>query len=140
VGGSRRRRIRGGAVEPSFGGTIGTAGALWTSTSTATPYSSATGAAIPDIYAGGGRRGLSVKAMKKALKKAGLKTTGKKAALTRRFKKIGRGMRGGAAENANGGSIPSPHAVGSYVGDGVAGLINLTDSSGSVPNTVVKSS
>jgi hypothetical protein len=75
--------------------------------------------------------------MKKALKKAGMKTTGKKAALTRRFKKIGRGMRGGAAENANAGSIPSPHAVGSYTGSGIGGMINLTDVGGSVPNQVV---
>jgi hypothetical protein len=35
----------------------------------------------------GGRRGVTVKALKKALKRAGLKTTGKKAALTRRAKK-----------------------------------------------------
>lgn len=35
----------------------------------------------------GGRRGLSVKTLKRALKKAGLKTTGRKAALTRRAKK-----------------------------------------------------
>ena len=126
---------------PSFGGTIGTAGAEWGSQSLANPYSSSTGAEIADPYSSkGGRRGLSVKAMKKALKKAGLKTSGKKAALTRRLKTIGRGMRGGASENANAGTIPSPHAVGSYVGDGVAGLINLTDSSGSVPTTVVKSS
>jgi hypothetical protein len=37
---------------------------------------------------GGGRRhGASVKTLKRAMKKAGLKTTGKKAALTRRAKK-----------------------------------------------------
>lgn len=35
----------------------------------------------------GGRRKMTVKAMKRMLKKAGLKTTGKKAALTRRVKK-----------------------------------------------------
>ena len=35
----------------------------------------------------GGKRRVTVKAMKRALKKAGLKTTGKKAALTRRVKK-----------------------------------------------------
>jgi hypothetical protein len=33
------------------------------------------------------RRGATVKSLKRALKKAGLKTTGKKAALTRRVKK-----------------------------------------------------
>ena len=37
--------------------------------------------------AGGRRRGMSVKTLKRALKKAGLKTSGRKAALTRRAKK-----------------------------------------------------
>lgn len=41
------------------------------------------------------RNGMSVKALKRALKKAGLKTTGKKAALTKRAKKAHL-MRGGA--------------------------------------------
>lgn len=47
----------------------------------------------------GGRRrtGASVKTLKKVLKKAGLKTTGRKAALTRRAKKA-RLMRGGDAK------------------------------------------
>ena len=51
-----------------------------------------------DTGMAGGRRhrGATVKAMKRALKKAGLKTTGKKAALTRRVKKahlkVGGGM------------------------------------------------
>lgn len=36
---------------------------------------------------GGGRRKVTAKALRRALKKAGLKTTGKKAALTRRVKK-----------------------------------------------------
>ena len=35
----------------------------------------------------GGRRGVTVKALKAVLKKNGLKTTGKKATLTRRVKK-----------------------------------------------------
>ena len=43
---------------------------------------------------GGKRRGVPVKTLKKLLKKAGLKTTGKKAALTRRAKKA-RLMKGG---------------------------------------------
>lgn len=38
---------------------------------------------------------ITVKAMKRALKKAGLKTTGKKAALTRRCKKAHLKLRGG---------------------------------------------
>jgi len=41
----------------------------------------------PQSVTGGKRRGVTVKAMKRALKSAGLKTTGKKAALTRRVKK-----------------------------------------------------
>lgn len=46
----------------------------------------------------GGRkvRGATIKQMKKMLKKAGLKTTGKKAALTRRAKKAHLKIRGGA--------------------------------------------
>jgi hypothetical protein len=48
----------------------------------------------------GGRRhrGTSVKTLKKMLKKAGLKTTGRKAALTRRAKKAHLKMRGGEDE------------------------------------------
>jgi hypothetical protein len=47
-----------------------------------------TGGVITPAQAGGRkRRGASVKTLKKMLKKAGLKTTGKKAALTRRAKK-----------------------------------------------------
>jgi hypothetical protein len=44
---------------------------------------------------GGKRRGVPVKTLKKLLKKAGLKTTGKKAALTRRAKKAKLVMKGG---------------------------------------------
>ena len=47
--------------------------------------------------AGGRRSGASVKTLKKVLKKAGLKVSGKKAALTRRAKKA-RLMRGGMAK------------------------------------------
>jgi hypothetical protein len=46
------------------------------------------------------RNGMSVKALKRALKKAGLKTTGKKAALTKRAKKA-RLMHGGAVEEVD---------------------------------------
>jgi hypothetical protein len=45
----------------------------------------------------GGRRGRTVKTLKRLLKKAGLKTSGRKAALTRRAKKA-RIVRGGAEE------------------------------------------
>ena len=44
----------------------------------------------------GGRRGASVKTLKRMLKKAGLKVSGKKATLTRRAKKAHLKMRGGA--------------------------------------------
>ena len=55
---------------------------------------------MPDLLSGaspikGGRRGVSVKTLKRMLKKAGLKTTGRKAALTRRAKKAHLKMRGG---------------------------------------------
>lgn len=48
---------------------------------------------------GGGRRGKSVKTLKKMLKKAGLKTSGKKAALTRRAKKARLTMGGGDGDD-----------------------------------------
>ncbi len=43
------------------------------------------------------RRGASVKTLKRVLKKAGLKTTGKKATLTRRAKKAHLKLKGGAS-------------------------------------------
>jgi len=69
----------------------------------------------------GGRkvRGATVKQMKKMLKKAGLKTTGKKAALTRRAKKAHLKIRGGAGgpvvegpATQAGGAVLSPAPVG----------------------------
>jgi len=48
-----------------------------------------------DSMKGGKRRGVPVKTLKKLLKKAGLKTTGKKAALTRRAKKAKLVKKGG---------------------------------------------
>lgn len=125
----RHKRMRGGAVEPGFTGTIGTAGPIWTGSSTATPYSSESGAAIPDIYSGGRRKGMSVKSMKKLLKKAGMKTTGKKAALTRRLKKAGMKMKGGGA-----GEISSAPVYGAFTGQGTAGLLTLQQ--GSQPQNV----
>lgn len=50
--------------------------------------------------AGGKRHGVSVKKLKRVLKKAGLKTTGKKATLTRRAKKAHLKLRGGATDVA----------------------------------------
>ena len=50
----------------------------------------------------GGRRGLPVKTLKRFLKKAGLKTSGKKAALTRRAKKAGLRIGGGMMDKVMG--------------------------------------
>lgn len=49
---------------------------------------------------GGKRRGVPVKTLKKILKKAGLKTTGKKAALTRRAKQAKLVKKGGNVDPA----------------------------------------
>jgi len=54
-----------------------------------------TPAGAEDSMKGGKRRGVPVKTLKKLLKKAGLKTSGKKAALTRRAKKAKLMMKGG---------------------------------------------
>jgi hypothetical protein len=56
------------------------------------PFNSA---GAEDSMKGGKRRGVPVKTLKKLLKKAGLKTSGKKAALTRRAKKAKLMMKGG---------------------------------------------
>jgi len=56
------------------------------------PFNSA---GAEDPMKGGKRRGVPVKTLKKLLKKAGLKTSGKKAALTRRAKKAKLMMKGG---------------------------------------------
>jgi hypothetical protein len=57
-----------------------------------------------EMKQGGGRRsrGASVKQMKRMLKKAGLKTTGRKAALTRRAKKAHLKLRGGEVVGSDG--------------------------------------
>jgi len=79
-----------------------------------------------DVEAGetkmmGGRkvRGATAKQLKKMLKKAGLKTTGRKAALTRRAKKAHLKIRGGAngevvegPASMKGGAAITPAAVG----------------------------
>ena len=52
-------------------------------------------AAYGGSQAGGRRHHVTVKKLKKALKKAGLKTTGKRSTLTRRAKKAHLKMRGG---------------------------------------------
>ena len=50
----------------------------------------------------GGRRGASVKALKRTLKKAGLKVSGKKATLRARAKKAHLKVKGGAGEEMEG--------------------------------------
>lgn len=77
---------------------------------------------------------ITVKAMKRALKKAGLKTTGKKAALTRRCKKAHLKMRGGIDEGRSDADV----ALGlddpfSYVQSPDAGLSNKTPAAASAP-------
>ena len=126
------RKMKGGAVEPGFSGTIGTAGPVWSGTSTATPYSSATGGAIPDPYSsqsGGRRRGMSMKTMKRMLKKNGLKVSGRKSTLTKRMKKA-RLMKGGAAQY-----LPAKASAG-FVGTGERGLANAVDVGTPMPNGV----
>lgn len=65
---------------------------------------------LGDSQAGGRRRGASVKTLKRALKKAGLKTTGRKAALTRRAKKAH--LKFGGAEETEKMVAPAPPAGG----------------------------
>jgi len=57
---------------------------------------------------GGKRRGVPVKTLKKILKKAGLKTTGKKAALTRRAKQAKLVKKGG---NGDEGMMVNPTKI-----------------------------
>ena len=49
------------------------------------------------VAMGGKRRGVTVKKLKKALKKAGLKTTGKKSTLRQRAKKAHLKLKGGGS-------------------------------------------
>ena len=76
---------------------------------------------VPGVAAGevemkGGRRtrGATAKALKKMLKKAGLKTTGRKAALTRRAKKAHLKIVGGenGAVMKDGETLETPPAMG----------------------------
>lgn len=143
AGGRHTRKHKRGMKGGNFYGAVadpslGTAGLGW---GAVTNNGASTTGEIPksDItpqLGGRKRRGLTAKAMKKLLKKAGMKTTGKKAALTRRLKKA-KMMRGGASENAQANMIPSPHASAGYTGNGVAGLINVQDVAGGVSNQVM---
>ena len=91
------------------------------SDSVAPTASSGSDGAAPVGMEGGRRRrsGVSVKTLKKILKKNGLKTTGRKAALTRRAKKAHLKIRGGAGGEVikgtaamAGGAALTPHPVG----------------------------
>lgn len=119
---TRKHKLRGGNfVGATADPALGTAGMRYDAI---TNNGGMNASEIPasDISGGRRRKGMTTKAMKKLLKKAGMKTTGKKAALTRRLKKMGRGMRGGAA-----GVIPSQAASAGYTGEGTAGLISPVD-------------
>ena len=77
------------------------------------------------------RKKMTAKAMKRILKKNGMKVSGKKATLTKRMKKA-RLMKGGAEQE-----IPTGGVVG-FTGKGaVAGLGGFQDVSGGKPNHVV---
>ncbi len=69
------------------------------------PYGAGVEMATQD---GGKRHGASVKQLKRVLKKAGLKTTGRKAALTRRAKKAHLKLRGGEDKDEMPLSPPPP--------------------------------
>jgi hypothetical protein len=70
---------------------------------------------------GGKRRGVPVKTLKKILKKAGLKTTGKKAALTRRAKQAKLVKKIGGTQNGPSGEIVDTGAVESAASTGATG-------------------
>jgi len=86
---------------------------------------------------GGKRRGVPVKTLKKLLKKAGLKTTGKKAALTRRAKKAKLMMKGGLVtegmENRGTSSADLALDEEAQFNDGNTGATGATDATGSMP-------
>ena len=86
------------------------------STTEVIPTSKDVGAGEEKTMGGRKVRGATAKDLKKMLKKAGLKTTGRKAALTRRAKKAHLKIRGGAGGEVvegpmatKGGAALSPH-------------------------------
>lgn len=115
-----RKRTRGGALQPSFAGTIGTAGADWGTANIAQGVNRASAGDVQPNSTGnyapvGGRRRshkVTAKAIKRVLKKAGLKTSGSKRTLTKRARKA-RLMGGGPVVGT---------ATGSYAGTGSAGM------------------
>jgi hypothetical protein len=136
MGGRRRRagrktRKQKGGNFYSFGGGSGIVGVP--QVTAITNNGASTTGAIPasDISQAGGRRrrGMSMKTMKRMLKKNGMKVSGKKSTLTKRMKKA-RLMKGGAAQY-----LPAKASAG-FVGTGERGLANVVDVSTPIPNGV----
>jgi hypothetical protein len=88
---------------------------------------------VTDAVNSGGRRksGASVKTLKKMLKKAGLKVSGKKATLTRRAKKAHLKMAGGAND---------PPASGTSASSGTSAASGIPASPGTPPPSAAVSS
>lgn len=76
-----------------------------------------------DAEQAAGKRGVTVKKLKQVLKKAGLKTTGKKATLTRRAKKA-RLMGGQLSKAVSRASETAKEAIGA-VGDTAKGVVGV---------------
>ena len=145
MGGRRTRRKQRGGNMYSFGGGSGLVGVP--QVTAVTNNGASTTGAIPasDISQAGGRRrrGMSMKTMKRMLKKNGMKVSGKKSTLTKRMKKAhlmrgGKkaglkvsGMKGGAASY-----LPAKASAG-FVGTGERGLANAVDVGTPMPNGVV---
>ena len=116
-----RKRTRGGALLPSFNGGLGTAGADWATANVAQGVTRPSAGDVQPNSTGnyasvGGRRKKSrkvtAKAIKRVLKKAGLKTSGSKRTLTKRARKA----------RLMGGGLVAGNPYGSYTGTGSAGL------------------
>jgi hypothetical protein len=130
MGGRRRTRKQKGGNFYSFGASD-LAGVPDVKAVTNNGASSTGAIPASDISQAGGRRrrGMSMKTMKRMLKKNGMKVSGKKSTLTKRMKKA-RLMKGGAAAYLPG------KAVGGFVGTGDRGLANVVDVSTPVRNSV----
>lgn len=86
---------------------------------------------------GGRRHGVSVKTLKKVLKKAGLKTTGKKATLTRRAKKA-RLMGGQSLSEAIGKVEKTATGAIEGVGKTATGAVETVGSLAKIPGEAAK--
>ena len=117
-GGRRRRRSMKGGMGYGFGGTIGTAGPEWNPS-----WGGEVTKSGQPVLEGGRRKGMSVKTLKRMLKKKGLKTTGKKATLTRRAKKARLMKGGGSVSNVGYG----------FDGSGARGMANAVGYPSNLP-------